>query len=118
MLANIVTEMGAVPDYNVLILDYLAVDEFVDAGFGPRAESGIVDFDRMIAYDPQVPAAVDVRDPICRAGNDLVGFSRLRVADTPFAMPPIIAIALDFVNLLVPVSFGMMGGLLYSSTRL
>jgi hypothetical protein len=44
LLANIVAEMGAVPDYNVLILDYLVVDEFVDAELTPTQ--------RLVAWEP------------------------------------------------------------------
>src|SRR5262249_58817509 len=104
LLEDVVAEVRSIPDYDVLILDYLSIDEFVDAGFGAGAGSAIVDFGRVVAYDPEVPAAVDVRYSVGWTRNDLVGFSRLRVADAPLTVPPIIAIALDLINLLVPVS--------------
>src|SRR4029077_8506184 len=81
----------------------LAVHEFVDAGFGTGPRSAVVNLGGKVEHDPNIATAIGVRDSVRRSGNDLVHLSRLRVAPPPFPMPPIVTVALDLVDLFVPV---------------
>src|SRR4029077_10808018 len=57
LLVDIVAEVGAVPNDDVLILDVLAVHEFVDAGFGTGPRSAVVNLGGMVEHDPNIATA-------------------------------------------------------------
>src|SRR3954464_11949100 len=109
-MTDIMSKMSSIPNYDVLILDGLAVDPPIDASFVRRTHrlNAIINLRSSITKNPNVapwkrPVAGSGGDAVVRAGNNVVTFPCPRVFHPPFPPARRIAGTADFKNFVMPV---------------
>jgi hypothetical protein len=110
LVLHIVSEVSAIPDHHIRVLDRFAVNPTVEPSFAGWANSNhaIVNLRSAIPQNPYIafrkrPVRRGGCHSVVRARNDVVSFAGRRVFHAPFAVTGRVTRTTDFVVLVVQV---------------